>query len=553
MKKLISSLIALFVVVVAANAAVVNVDDTYINGYTTFYNGDEYILSGYVFVRDGDTLEIEAGAVVKGQVGLKEDASALIVAKGGVIYANGTEEQPIIMTAANDNINDPCDFGPGARGLWGGLMILGDAPISSGTADIEGITYELVEGDYGGTNPNDNSGIVRYVSIRHGGIELLSNEEINGLTLGGVGAGTTIEHVEVFANFDDGIEFFGGTVNVKWATVAFCGDDSYDYDEGWRGKGQFWLSISQDYKGNRSGEHDGCHSGEALYAEPTIANVTYIGSGVDAANDNEGVAIKFRDNAAGHYYNGLITEFNAVAFDVESDPGHLDENGNSHDAWQQAAAGNLTLDNFVVANVSGGIGSNVPASFTNVSVVADAGIRGISRVKNNPNLDPRPVVGSPLLAAGTTTPADPFFSTANYIGAFDSEDLWIKNWTALDEMGIAGKYMYLSAPTGKLTTSQQWDLNAIITIPSITSLAGLADVSFNFDGSEKGIEWYYGSRNNVQTLPEGGISIQTKRMYQYMNAVTGSRAGAHSLELTLTFNDGTVVSDAISFETLSEN
>ena len=122
--------------------------------------------------------------------------------------------------------------------------------------NIEGIDINEPRGAFGGSDEADSSGVLRYVSIRHGGTLIGADNEINGLTLGAVGSGTTVEFVEVFANLDDGIEFFGGTVNTRYLVVAYCGDDSFDYDQGFRGKGQYWFTI-QDADSGDGGEHDG--------------------------------------------------------------------------------------------------------------------------------------------------------------------------------------------------------------------------------------------------------------------------------------------------------
>ena len=144
------------------------------------------------------------------------------------------------------------------RGLWGGVIILGYAQIGNAeTAAIEGIPTEDPRGTYGGNNDADNSGYMHYCSIRHGGAEIGAGNEINGLTLGGVGSGTNFEHIEVYANLDDGIEFFGGSPNCKWMAMAFCGDDSYDWDQGFRGKGQFWFAVQDAASGDCGGEWDG--------------------------------------------------------------------------------------------------------------------------------------------------------------------------------------------------------------------------------------------------------------------------------------------------------
>ncbi|MFZ5939703.1 MAG: hypothetical protein ACOYXB_03935, partial [Bacteroidota bacterium] len=184
-------------------------------GTVTWTNDKSYILDGLVFVNDGQTLTIQAGTVVRGKTGQGINSSALIVARGGRIIAQGASDQPIIFTAEGDDLKGSIPYD--ARGLWGGLILLGNATLntSSGEAFIEGIPISEPRGIYGGSYDDDNSGILSYVSIRHGGTNIGEGNEINGLTLGGVGRKTIIDHVEVIANADDGIEFFGGTVNTR--------------------------------------------------------------------------------------------------------------------------------------------------------------------------------------------------------------------------------------------------------------------------------------------------------------------------------------------------
>jgi hypothetical protein len=190
-------------------AADVQVTESIASGKRTIWTSDNtYHLNGRIFVEGGAELHIEAGTVVKGLPGDSTDASVLIVARGGKIFAEGTATKPIIFTAESDDLNDPLNPAYDTKGLWGGLIILGNAPInaSGGETNIEGIPTTDPRGLYGGTDENDNSGVLRYVSIRHGGISIGEGNEINGLTMGGVGRGTTIEYIEVFANLDDGYE-----------------------------------------------------------------------------------------------------------------------------------------------------------------------------------------------------------------------------------------------------------------------------------------------------------------------------------------------------------
>lgn len=218
---------------------------------TTWSSDKVYVLGGRITVLDGVTLTIEPGTVIKGQAGTGANATALLVARGGKLMAEGTADAPIIFTSVADEIM-PSDVAagnfaspnldPNINGLWGGIIVLGKAPISASNdngdvseVQIEGIPTSDANGLYGGSVADDNSGVLKYISIRHGGTNIGSGNEINGLTMGGVGSGTTVENIEVVANQDDGIEWFGGTVNVKNVVVWNCGDDGIDTDQAWAG------------------------------------------------------------------------------------------------------------------------------------------------------------------------------------------------------------------------------------------------------------------------------------------------------------------------------
>ena len=210
---------------------------------TTWTNDNIYVLNQKVVVPSGVVLTIQAGTIIKGTEGTGSLASALIVAQGGKLNAVGTATEPVVFTSINDNIEIGQTAGTNLNetnsGLWGGLIVLGYAPSSfSGDVDvvqIEGIPADDTFGLYGGDNATDNSGVYKYISIRHGGALIGEGNEINGLTLGGVGSGTVIENIEVVANVDDGIEFFGGTVNASNLLVWAQGDDALDIDQGYSG------------------------------------------------------------------------------------------------------------------------------------------------------------------------------------------------------------------------------------------------------------------------------------------------------------------------------
>lgn len=235
-----------------------------ISGTVTWESGKTYILAGRITVLNEATLNIEEGVVVKGQAGTGANATALLVARGGTLNAAGTAAKPIIFTSVADEIT-PEDVAAGnfaspnlsadVSGLWGGVIILGKAKISAsnttgGTTtqlsevQIEGIPTSDTNGLYGGNEDADNSGTITYISIRHGGSNIGSGNEINGLTLGGVGSGTTISNVEIVANQDDGIEFFGGTVSVTNAVVWNINDDGIDTDQAWNGTLENFVVIA---------------------------------------------------------------------------------------------------------------------------------------------------------------------------------------------------------------------------------------------------------------------------------------------------------------------
>jgi len=251
----------------------------------TWETGSTYVLGGRIAVLDGATLTIEPGVVVKAQAGTGTNATALIVARGGKIMAEGSASQPIIFTTLIDEV-EPGDVAspnlePNLNGLWGGVIILGNAPISADAASmqIEGIPASDQNGLYGGDDATDNSGIFKYVSIRHGGANIGEGNEINGLTLGGVGSGTVIENIEIVSNQDDGIEWFGGTVSLKNVVVWNTGDDAIDTDQAWGGTLDNFVIINP---GDECFELDGSE-GSAV-ATHTIKNGTVF------AGDAEGLA-----------------------------------------------------------------------------------------------------------------------------------------------------------------------------------------------------------------------------------------------------------------------
>jgi hypothetical protein len=384
-----------------------------------------YILDGLVFVNEGQVLTIDAGTMIQGKPGQGENASALIVARGGKIMAEGTASAPIVFTGLGDNY-EGSTYGPGVRGLWGGLIILGKAS-NSNLVDkhIEGIPETEVRGVYGNIaapDDADNSGVLKYISVRHGGTDIGAGNEINGITLGSVGSGTVIDYVEVYATIDDGIEFFGGAPNVKHFAVFGGGDDGFDYDEGFHGKGQFWFVMQDDVAGDKCAEQDGGPSDNEIgqpYAIPTIANATYMSNG--------GELMCFRDNAGGHYYNSI---FNGAGKGAGIE-WRNDKGGCSYDMF---TAGKLTIENCIFSKVAG----KPIYSYNEVNTV-------VLPSTNQPDLDAyftsaKNTVNDAIFASGAYIPAtgansvatisDAWFTTVNYQGAFDPNGAnWMSGWT----------------------------------------------------------------------------------------------------------------------------
>lgn len=297
----------------------------------TLTAGNVWTLKGRVSVTDGATLTIEAGTVIKATAGTGADASTLIIARGGKINAQGTASSPIVMTSVSDNIqadgtypSSGAALGVGTRGLWGGLLVLGKAPCSFKNdvteLQIEGIPVSDTNGLYGGSDAADNSGTISYVSIRHGGAEIGEGNEINGLTLGGVGSGTTINNVEVIANVDDGIEFFGGTVNASNLLVWGQGDDGIDIDQAYSGTITNAMVVLTDAS-DHAFEIDG-PEGSGL-GSFTINGATIIGTNDDCSPTGvDGEMADYRKGATGstnNIYAKDFTEGKDVELDASAD------------------------------------------------------------------------------------------------------------------------------------------------------------------------------------------------------------------------------------------
>ena len=212
------------------------------DNFRTLTKNKKYLIKGQVFVRNGVVLTIEPGTVIFGD---KATKGTLVIDRGGKIIADGTAAEPIVFTSA---------LAPGNRdrGDWGGIVILGNAPVNQPDPAIEGITPAVI---FGGTNDSDNSGILKYVRVEFAGIELTPNNETNSITLGGVGSGTQMDYCQVSFGGDDGFEFFGGSVNSKHLVAFAMWDDCFDVDFGFTGKVQFGVSVRYGSYADQSGSN----------------------------------------------------------------------------------------------------------------------------------------------------------------------------------------------------------------------------------------------------------------------------------------------------------
>ena len=446
-----------------AQAATLQVSNADITGTVNWYRTNTYVLNGFVYVEAGEVLNIEAGTVIKAKPGTGAAASALFASRGGKIFAEGTPDKPIIFTAEADNVDDAAaraatgpSLTPFQRGLWGGVVLLGRATINSAenvTGNAATPKYEVYEGladlevhRFGGSDDDDSSGVLRYVSIRHGGTLLESNKEINGLSCGGVGRGTTLEYIEAYAIADDGFEFFGGTVNTRYLVSAFCDDDSFDTDMGYRGKNQFWFSIQDPLAADKGGEFDGDlpKTGVLPKSDWQVWNWTAIGKGIAT-----GTALHIRDNAAAKIRNSIFAEFGTGLL--------VDAN-----TYDEVTGGEVVIQNSIfnvtTPNTSANAADTYFTNALNANTLASAQFRGLSRT-NNGVLDPRLAAGAPALTGGQLPPNDGFLTPVTYQGAFDGNNLWFAKWTALYEYG----FVLPSSPTNRVVNIADADFGVSTT------------------------------------------------------------------------------------------
>ncbi|MFA6455623.1 MAG: T9SS type A sorting domain-containing protein [Bacteroidota bacterium] len=406
----------------------------------TLSSDTAYVLTGFYYVDSLAVLTVQPGTVVLGDSATN---GTLIVRRGGKIYANGTKSNPIIFTSSKS-------AGARHRGDWGGIVVLGNAPTNKPvTTKIEGID---IGGEYGGDNSNDTSGVLRYVRIEYPGIVISLNNEINGLTMGGVGRGTTIEYVQVTNSNDDSFEWFGGTVNAKYLVALNGTDDDFDTDFGYSGKIQFAFGKRDPNLWDAAGQSNGFESdndGTPTTAEPLtsaiFSNVTLVGPQSDTSVALP-VGNKFEYGAVIRR-NTRLSIHNSV---IEGYPFGLSLRNDSTAAY-------ALQEKLQIRNVSLQARTNVlhtstvaPAvGFTFSTFFGTSGWNNLSATPRQPsavalvdafnaaNPDARPTVSSEAATAGTDYSSaqltDAFFTHVSYRGAFDPaaarDQQWDFGWT----------------------------------------------------------------------------------------------------------------------------
>ncbi len=510
---------------------------------TTWTASNVYNLVGQVYVMPGATLTIEAGTQIKS---IPADLGSLAITRGAKIFANGTAANPIVFTSTNET-----GAWREAANEWGNITIMGKGlisaslPLGSNTKDPSGLNVKQMEGltdttngVYGGNDDNDDSGALHYVSFRYGGKVLGLGNELNGLSLGAVGRNTDIDHIDIMNNVDDGIEIWGGTVNLKYVNIWNIGDDSFDIDQGWRGKAQFGL-IVQGYSVNNSQgsgvgdnlfETDGAEDSDAQpVTTSTIYNFTAIGQPDSNAGDH-GTA--WRDNARMQYRNSIWMDLGERLVGDGTNDGDGSQgygfNGTLSfaDTWTTAAGTHSTVNPCIgcapgsfnspevlytvqtsgkLAEITDSVfyNNNNSAAYTEsnargVTIAGDdnpalhnivASASPITAITRGPvvtkggkpmapviSLDPR--AANDAVASFATAPADGFFTAAPFRGGFSSTNNWACGWTA------ASQYGYL-ANCG----SNPADPSETISLTATTCFPTVNGVLYSIEESSDNVNW----------------------------------------------------------------
>lgn len=384
------------------------------------------VLDGLVFVESGARLTIEPGSVVRGRPG-----SALIVTRDATILARGSAERPIVFTS-----DQP--VGQRRTGDWGGVVLLGNAPLNRGQGQIEGIDDTDSRGSFGGADTASNCGVLEYARIEFAGFEIGANNELNGLTLGGCGDATIVRYVQSHLGKDDGVEVFGGTVDLKNVVITGASDDSLDWDMGWTGRVQHLVIQQYADRGDNAfeGDNDGDRPDAEPRSRPQFSNVSLVGSRNPEAAQR---AMTIRHGSGGQFRNVIIAGFPGEAVDLRGDG-----------VAALVASGTLSFSHVILHDIgAGGVGyfadesgeADDDAGFDELGYfarTAEGRLVGADPLLDERAFDPRdpwmvPAMASPAVNGVAVDSGDEFWDeSAGYLGAFRPGDRvsWMDRWTA---------------------------------------------------------------------------------------------------------------------------
>jgi hypothetical protein len=408
-----------------------------------FSNDTIYELNGYIYVKNNATLSIEAGTVIQGYISSTgvNTKGTLIISQDGYIDARGTECSPIVFTSAED---------PGQRsaGDWGGLVLLGSATLNSGT-NMGGYFTDIMEGGlvgnvadrtYGGADDADSSGVLQYVRIEFAGIALQPNEEINALTLAGVGTSTFLDHIMISYSGDDAIEIFGGEARMSHIVTHSTTDDDFDYDQGARGNVQFAILYKEASTADVSlseaieSDNDGNSPNLLPRTAPIIANITIVGPKATGTPDaNHQSAARIRRGSWTSIHNSVFVDHLNGLFigGAESFTGW----NNGMEFKGNVMAGMTNNYKTSGSHSIGAMDTLWSVSNTNYPSTSSIGLDSNYNNISNPNLNP--VSGSVLLSgADWNFTGNEEFAQVSYRGAMDESTDWTNGWTEWNPQNV---------------------------------------------------------------------------------------------------------------------
>jgi hypothetical protein len=389
-----------------------------------FYAKGCYVLKGYVYVTEGATITFEAGCVIKSDIISK---GALIIERGAKIIAQGTKDLPIVFTSGKA-------AGQRAAGDWGGIILLGKAPTNrplDPAPTIEG----GVGRQYGGTDPLDESGILRFVRIEYAGIAAEPGSEINGLTCGGVGSGTIIENVQVSYGNDDAFEFFGGTVNAKNLIAFATADDDFDFDFGYTGKIQFAFSLRQpdfvdagDAGNGIECDNDASGTSATPKTKPQLSNFTIVGpNNATGTAANHNYALRWRRATQFVFRNSILLGHPDAGFSIESDASLNDYVNNVSEFKNNLVFANSNLYRSGNNTIITASAMQTKAESEGCITYTDPANIQLESFAFSTTPNPLPKTGSPALTGASFTGMNAFFTATAYRGAFGTTN-WTTGW-----------------------------------------------------------------------------------------------------------------------------